>query len=208
MSENLGTFFNLSTLIKSKMSRTSVSQNDMSQFEISPCSNVRAASRDISNTDTNLFSENCNEQAHWSGWLLKRSRGPLGSWQPRWFELRKLHTADGVSCDPQSRSALLIYHSDNKGELQLLIDDVQREHRLDSGLRTAFSVRIAEDDARHPAQGVGSWMLLKAATDLEAVAFLSCLRRILEPERAWPTLYEAIHYPANALRDLEGRRSG
>ena len=51
-------------------------------------------------------------------------------------------------------------------------------------------------------------MLLMAATDLEAVAFLSCLRSILEPGRAWPTLCEAIHYPANALRDLEGRRSG
>ncbi len=49
-------------------------------------------------------------------------------------------------------------------------------------------------------------MLLMTATDLEAVVFLSCLRSILEPDRAWPTLCEAIHYPANALRDLDGRR--
>jgi hypothetical protein len=46
-------------------------------------------------------------------------------------------------------------------------------------------------------------MQLMAATDLEAVAFLSCLRRILEPERAWPTLREAVHFPAKALRELE-----
>ncbi len=46
-------------------------------------------------------------------------------------------------------------------------------------------------------------MLLMAATDLEAVMFLSCLRRILEPEREPPTLREVVHFPAKALRGLE-----
>ena len=49
-------------------------------------------------------------------------------------------------------------------------------------------------------------MVLMAETDLEAVGFLSCLRGILEPDRAWPTLRDAIHFPGMALRDLEGRR--
>jgi hypothetical protein len=46
-------------------------------------------------------------------------------------------------------------------------------------------------------------MQLMVATELEAVAFLSCLRSILQPERAWPTLRDAIHYPAKTLRELE-----
>ena len=207
ISENLGTFFNFS-ILKSRIARKSFSQNDLSQIEINPCSNIRVTSGEMSTTDTNLITSDCNEPAVWSGWLLKRSRGPLGAWQPRWFELRKRHPADcGVGCDQTGRSAVLICRSDSKGERQILVDDVRREHHLDSGLRTAFSVCVAEDDAKSPGKGKGGRVVLMAETDLEAVGFLSCLRSILEPDRVWPTLCEAIHYPANALRDLEGRRS-
>jgi hypothetical protein len=199
MSENMGSFFKLSTL----KGRKCVSHNDMSQIETRPCCNLLPTPCDMSYTSTNLNHPDCNESAVWSGWLFKRSRGPLGTWQSRWFELRSRHTADCISCN---QNAVLIYRSDSKGRRQLLVDDVRREHHLDSGLRTAFSVHIAEDDANNPGKGLGAWMMLMAATDLEAVAFLSCLRNILEPDRAWPTLREAIHYPAIALRDLEGRR--
>jgi hypothetical protein len=201
MSEKLGTFFNLSKL-KTRMEGKSVSQNDMSQFEIS-----WATPSNVPCFSTNLIPADGNEPVLWAGWLLKRSRGPLGAWQPRSFELRNNHTADCASYDQKRRSALLIYRSDSKGERQLLVDDVQREHHLDSGLRIAFSVCIAQDDAKHAGKGGGGRMLLMASTDLEAVAFLSCLRRILEPGRAWPTLLDGMHYPGIALRDLEGRRS-
>ena len=80
------------------------------------------------------------------------------------------------------------------------IDDMRRAHNMDSGLRSvcaAFSVHATLKNSK------GSGHLM-AAADLEAVVVLSCLRAILEPERAWQSLEEAIHFPADALRVLEG----
>jgi hypothetical protein len=200
MSEHLGTFFGLAKSLR----KSSASCDDMSHIEISPCSIVRKLSRNMSDIDISTTVAESMEPVVWSGWLLKRSRGPLGSWQSRWFELRK-HTSHDENNFEAFRSAALIYRSE-KGERQLSVDDVRREIHLDSGLRTAFSVCVTEDTAKSPGKAGGGWMQLMAATDLDAVMFLSCLRHILEPERAWPTMQEAIHFPANALRDLGKQR--
>jgi hypothetical protein len=205
MSEHLVSFFKFSRLTRNTL-RTSASCNDMSKVEMSSGHIARDMSSDLPKIRTLFSNEDCNEPAIWSGWLLKRSRGPLGSWQSRWFELRKYITA-GLNDDKNNFSAVLIYRSDDKGERQLLVDDVRREPHLDSGLRTAFSVCVTEDTAKSSGKGSGDWIQLMSITDLDAVAFLSCLRHTLEPERALPSMQEAIHFPANALRELGEQRS-
>ena len=123
----------------------------------------------------------------------KQSGGVVRKWQPRRFELKRL----------APHCAVLSYHSKSKGTRHLLLEDARREPQHDSGLRTAFSVSLAPScPTEGPQRRKRQWMRLMAATDLDAVAFLSCLRCILEPGRAWPTLQDAIHFPAIALRQL------
>ncbi len=154
-----------------------------------------------------------NRSLSWTGLLSKQIRGPLGSWKPRWFQLGPPPQADNNKLSaPHSRYAVLIYQSEGKHWKHLYVHDVRLERHLDSGLRVAFSIGISpandlmketspEQAQRRCAQ---ERILLMASTDLDAVAFLSCLRRILDPERAWPTLRDAIHYPGEALRGLAG----
>ena len=144
------------------------------------------------------------EPKTWSGVLHKKGRALLRPWQPRWFELKGTETGQ----------ALLVYSSPNKGDRSLHVEDARRELHLDSGVRIAFSLGVApasppaaRDPAAPPPAGGGERgrrLLLMAATDLEAVAFLSCLRGILAPGSARPTLRDALHYPGDALARLVG----
>ena len=45
-------------------------------------------------------------------------------------------------------------------------------------------------------------MLLMAASNLEAVALLCCLRGILAPGRALPSLRDRVQFPGDALAQL------
>jgi hypothetical protein len=142
---------------------------------------------------------NSQTPTSWCGMLDKQSCGMVRQWQPRQFELRRT----APNC------AVLTYYSKNKGYRHLRIEDARREPQHDSGLRTAFSISFAATNSPTDSTGVTrsrrrgvQWMRLMAETDLKAVAFLSCLRCILEPNRAWPTLHAAIHFPADALRQL------
>ena len=104
---------------------------------------------------------------------------------------------------------VLAYRSATKGEQLISVADVRREKHLDSDLRVCFSVGLTSGaecsgrpdalQARYSQERV----LLMAASDLEAVALLTCLRRILEPGRALPTLWDATHFPGQALQMLE-----
>jgi hypothetical protein len=152
-----------------------------------------------------------NEGLSWTGALLKQTRGPLGSWRPRWFEIMPPpHAENNKLSSPHSRCAVLNYQSEGKHWKHFYVHDVRLERHLDSGLRIAFSMGISpandllkETILEHAQRRCAhERMLLMAPTDLEAVAFLSCLRYILEPEHAWPTLRDAIHYPGEALRGL------
>jgi hypothetical protein len=151
------------------------------------------------------------ETLSWNGLLLKRSRWPLGAWKPREFEINVQPAQPDTheSSTAQKPIALIIYHSKKKGEQHLYVHDVHRERHLDSGPRIAFSVGLAaypnaiQDMEGEQKKSRRERMLLMAATDLEAVMFLSCLRRILEPERVRPTMQEAIHFPGAALVSLE-----
>jgi hypothetical protein len=143
----------------------------------------------------------------WSGLLLKRSRGPIGSWKPRSFEIVPPPPSENDNTGAgRLKCAVIIYHSEVKGEQHLYVGDVRRESHLDSGIHVAFSIGLttppnpASNDQAQPER---KRMHLMAATDLEAVAFLSCLRRILQPERTWPTVRHAIHFPAKILSELE-----
>ncbi len=144
----------------------------------------------------------------WSGWLFKQSQGLLGSWKPRWFEIVPPPQAEvGESSSTPLRCAVLIYQSENKGEQHLYVGDVRRERHFDSAPRIAFSIGMmlagTDPHAARGRSGSAQRMQLMAPTDLEAVAFLSCMRRILQPERTWPTVRDAVHFPGKALRELE-----
>ena len=143
----------------------------------------------------------------WSGVLLKKGRALLRPWQPRWFELNLLLKGT------EARKALLVYLSPGKGSRSLYIEDARREQHLDAGTRVAFSLGVTPADtaaAAAAAAGTPSTagerrrMLVMAATDFEAVAFLSCLRGILAPGRAAPQPQGdlALHYPNEALAQL------
>jgi hypothetical protein len=156
-------------------------------------------------TDT---SDQSTQAATWSGWLFKKSNGLLGSWKARWFEIVPPPQAEsGEGQLAHLSGAVIIYQSETKGEQHLHVSDVRREHLLDSGSRIGLSIGFTTtrtDSKAVPARsGSGQRMHLMAATDLDAVAFLSCLRSILEPGRAWPSVRDAIHFPAKILRELE-----
>ena len=152
--------------------------------------------------------EQSTHSSAWSGWLFKQSHGLIASWQPRWFDIIPHRQANSEERKSSRLSgAVLIYQSETKGEQHLHVLDVRRERRLDSGARIALSIgfkRACTDPRAARAQGGGGQrMRLMAATELEAAALLSCLRGILEPGRAWPTLRDAIHFPEKSLRELE-----
>ena len=155
----------------------------------------------------------------WSGWLQKQ--GHVAGWQPRWFQLRLPHPAlDGEWVD-SVHCAVLVYQSDGKGEVPLYIEDVRRERWQVSGDGVAFSVGLiqppaargidvlADDKQAAATPSFLRWafsgrrrMRLMATSDLDAVAFLISLRRMLHPESAMPTPHEAVHSPAQTLRKL------
>ena len=144
----------------------------------------------------------------WEGLLYKKSKSFFQSWQPRRFKLRVQSLTGNLG---NVNVPELVYHSTTKGERVIVVMDVRREKQLDSGLRVCFSVGVASpigsliglDVGQARKQDRVDRVLLLAESDLEAVALLTCLRRILEPGRALPTLWDAAHFPAQALRMLE-----
>jgi hypothetical protein len=168
-----------------------------------------------------------NQDEGFEGWLKKRSSGPIHSWQTRWFTLdphrSKLSSssspANAARTRPDLPCAVLSYRSDSKGERLLHVVDVRREPALDADRGVAFSVGLlATPPPSGPAATLAGGLaglagatagrghrrvFLMAASDLEAVVVMACLRRILEPGRALPTLAEAMHFPVGALRRLE-----
>ena len=145
----------------------------------------------------------------WQGTLLKRSGAIIGTWQPRRFELRLRKLID-YKRHTKEIYPMLKYSRKNRDERLLVVKDVRREPQLDLGFQIAFSVGllcapIAASACLEsvPASTSQQRVLLMAASDLEAVALLTCMRRILEPGRALPTLRDAMHFPAQALQMLE-----
>ena len=122
----------------------------------------------------------------------------MGSWRPRWFQLSApSRSADG-RWGAAASGAVLEYTSEARGERVLLVQDVRRERGLDAGQRVGFSVGLAA------AGPLGRRRVyLAAASDMEAVVALACLRRILKPGRPLPTLWETMHFPHRALKKLE-----
>ena len=116
---------------------------------------------------------------------------------------------------------MLVYQSNGKGEVALYIENVRRERWLESGDGVAFSIGLIQPpaecgidmaaDERLAADipFVLRWacsgrrkMHLMANSNLDAVAFLISLRRILHPGSALPTPHEAVNFPTRALRTL------
>lgn len=159
----------------------------------------------------------------WCGWLQKRNH--LLGWQPRWFQVRWPHPAlDGKWVD-SCRCAVLVYQSDEKGEVLFYVKNVRRERWLDSGGGVALSVGLLEPptetsdcenapticDDKLPSHAPCAlrWarsgerrVRLMATSDLEAVAILITLRRMLQPGCVLPTPHEAVRFPARTLRTL------
>jgi hypothetical protein len=144
----------------------------------------------------------------WCGWLRKCNH--LVSWQPHWFHLQDLDpTIDGL----RSQCAVLMYHSDAKGERRLFVEDIRREPWMDSGDSVAFSVRIipTQTTCTSSRSGGDGWLRrtaggrrlhLRAASAVEAACFLICLLRILSPNRTLPTMLDAAKTPSRLLRTL------
>ena len=148
------------------------------------------------------------DDALWHGTLYKKSTSIIASWQPRRFQLRT--QSIGITCESNVIARpVLTYESETKGKQHLAITDVRRERHLDCDARICFSVGVECPASSlrkldfKPARNNKDRVLLMAMSDLEAVALLTCLRRILEPGRALPTLWDAAHFPAQALRMLE-----
>jgi hypothetical protein len=146
---------------------------------------------------------------YWKGTLFKRSGAIISSWQPRDFKLGQKIVVD-IEKHSQITYPALSYTSKSKGERTLVVKDIRREPQLDSDLKIAFSVGLIHspsDESIHLNPTVEpstrQRVTLMTTSDLEAVALLTCLRRILEPGRALPTLRDAMHFPAYALRMLE-----
>jgi hypothetical protein len=137
--------------------------------------------------------------ALWKGILYKRSTKIFRSWVSQLFKLTAQHTA--------SKFPVLSYISKTKGERHLIIHDARREHRLDCdqliGLSIGFTDSPVCNVAYAHSKAQTKRMMLMATSDLEAVALLTCLRHVLEPGRTLPTLWMAMHFPAQALRMLE-----
>jgi hypothetical protein len=145
-------------------------------------------------------------RCEWQGTLLKRTGTVIRSWQPRFCRLR----VSSQEHKAMVRHPVLEYTSKSKGRRFLIIKDVRREHELDSDLQFGLSLGLVCDpgDAdilldSFPLSSSQRRVMLMAQSDLEAVALLTCLRRILEPGRALPTLRDAMHFPLQALRMLE-----
>lgn len=141
----------------------------------------------------------------WKGRLYKRSTGLVGSWQLRSFRLTTQPFI--VACKKIIRP-VLSYQSKTKGEHSLVIKDVRREQHLDDRTRVCISVSLVSQEVTRSLLDLGQLRvqeraLLMTMTDMDAVALLTCLRRILEPGRALPTLRDAMHFPLQALRMLE-----
>jgi hypothetical protein len=157
----------------------------------------------------------------WTGWLQKRNH--VAGWQPRWFQLRWPHPAlDGKWAD-STQCAVLVYHSDSKGEVPFYIENVRRERWLDTSGGVAISIGIFQPPTENKEKNAAEtgtpetkapffrrWasssgrrrVRLMATSNLDAVAFLISLRRILHPGSALPTPHEAVHYPGRSLRKL------
>lgn len=144
----------------------------------------------------------------WHGNLLKRTRAIICSWKPRYFQLRQPTLINHKRFSVESNHPMLVCMSETKGEQVIFIDDVKRERNLDSEDCFCLSVGIASTRAtseRHCRTENPSRrrLMLMAMSDFEAIALLTCLRRILEPGRALPTSLDAMHFPARALQMLD-----
>jgi hypothetical protein len=146
----------------------------------------------------------------WHGTLLKRTGRVIRSWQPRFFQVRSSNAVRSQENGIMSRHPVLEYTSKSKGRRLLIIKDVRREHELDSDFRFSLSLGLVCDPGDAdillnllPSSSSQRRVMLMAQSDLEAVALLTCLRRILEPGRELPTLRDAMHFPLQALRMLE-----
>jgi hypothetical protein len=137
----------------------------------------------------------------WKGRLYKRSTGLVGSWQLRSFRLTTQPFI--VACKKIIRP-VLSYQSKTKGEHSLVIKDVRREQHLDDRTRVCISVSLVSQEVTRSLLDLGQLRvqeraLLMTMTDMDAVALLTCLRRILEPGRALPTPWDMMHFPGQAL---------
>ena len=164
--------------------------------------------RTAEHTEANLGAKS-KSRILWQGTLYKRSTSFIASWQSRRFLLRAQRFEASTDPDLMTTHPVLGYKSKTKGKQHLTITDVRRERHLDCDARICFSVGVECPTGSlrkldlKPARNNKDRVLLMAMSDLEAVALLTCLRRILEPGRALPTLWDAAHFPAQALRMLE-----
>ncbi len=116
----------------------------------------------------------------WSGWLLKRSRGPLASWKRRWFELcRQPPPAAVAAAGRTSNVALLQWEEPPSGhasptgaagQRRLEVAGVRREPGLDGPAGAVLSVEVPGRRGR---------TLLAAASPAEAEAAVRALARRL-----------------------------
>ena len=122
----------------------------------------------------------------WRGWLLKRGRGPLASWQRRWFELRRRPPPAAAAAAGSLRSVELHYQPKRGGdcrprpadEKRLEVAGVRREPGLDGPAGAVLSVDVPGRRGR---------TLLAAASAAEAEAVVRALgRRLRAADRPTP----------------------
>ena len=80
----------------------------------------------------------------WCGWLLKRTRGPFGSWRRRWFELRR-QPSSLPSAARSKRGTPLFYYAwaGGLGPRRLEVTGARREAGLDCAAGAVLSVEAA-----------------------------------------------------------------
>ena len=94
----------------------------------------------------------------WRGWLFKRSRGPLGTWRRRWFEMRRLQSVftGSLTGDTDSIQSVALYYyrpSRCSGEgstrpQKLDVVDAFRDEAMDCSVGAVLSVQVAGRQGR------------------------------------------------------------
>ena len=115
------------------------------------CSDSDVSSADTLVTGTNTPSQETREKrsifgaSHdcWCGWLHKRARGPFGSWQRRWFELRRQPSFRAAAAAAPSTPLFYYGSTAGGGPRRLEVTGARREAGLDSAAGAVLSVEAA-----------------------------------------------------------------
>jgi hypothetical protein len=100
--------------ISSRLQPASITTNLGSETTLSVSSNSERIRSYTTSSINGRFGWHLDFQPQadcWRGWLLKRGRGPLASWQRRWFELRRQPTPPAVAAAGGSRIVAALHYS-------------------------------------------------------------------------------------------------